>query len=215
MRWAEFPPHGRYRLLSRAAALIGFVAFATIGCGGDDEQALAGVVREPALEVASVTMPDAIGGREVTMRADPGSLLVVYFGYTSCPDICPTTLSDLSIAVRDLPVELADRVTVAFATVDPDRDTSDVVGGYLGSFFPDGVALRTEDPAQLATAADAFGVQFEVAEHTAGDRSYDVAHTAVTYVVDDAGTVVVEWPFGFAPEDMTADLTHLLAKETT
>mgnify|MGYP001220048775 CR=1 FL=1 len=188
-------------------------ALAVAGCG-DDERQLAGAVREPALDVASVTLPAAADGREVPMRAEESGLLVVYFGYTSCPDICPTTLSDLSIAVGDLPAELADRVQVAFVTVDPERDTPEVVQGYLGSFFPDGIALHTEDEDALAAAAAAFGVQYEVADHAPGDEDYDVAHTAVTYVVDDTGHVVVEWPFGMAPDDMAADLSTLLEKET-
>lgn len=185
-----------------------------VGACGDDERPLAGVLREPALDVATVTMPAAADGQDVPMRAEPGGLLVVSFGYTFCPDICPTTLSDLSIAVDDLPDELADRVQVAFATVDPERDTPEVVQGYLGSFFPDGIALRTEDETVLAAAAEAFGVQYEVADHEPGERDYEVAHTAVTYVVDDTGRVVVEWPFGMTPDDMAADLTTLLEKET-
>lgn len=185
------------------------------GCGGDDEPELLGVVREPALDVAGVRLPSADDGEPVTMAAEPGGVMLVYWGYTSCPDICPTTLSDLSVAVNDLPADLAERVSVAFATVDPDRDSAEVLGNYLASFFPDGVTLRTDDPDELARAAEAFGVQYEVAEHQPGDRVYDVAHTAVTYVVDDTGSVVVEWPFGFAVDDIASDLTTLLDEEPT
>jgi protein SCO1/2 len=97
-------------------------------------------------------------------------------------------------------------------TVDPERDTAAVLDGYLDHFFDDGVALRTDDPDELSAAADAFGVQFEVEDHVAGD-AYDVAHTAMTYVVDDTGAVVVEWPFGFETESMTSDLTTLLRRD--
>jgi protein SCO1/2 len=194
------------------AAIVGAGAY---GCGdGSGDAELAGVVREPALDVASVQLPAAEDGRPVAMTAGPDELLVVYFGYTSCPDICPTTMSDLSIAFNDLSDDLSERVTVAFATVDPDRDTADVLDGYLDSFFDEGLALRTEDPEQLAAATGAFGVQFEVADHQPGDLSYEVAHTAVTYVVDDSGKVVVEWPFGFATDDIGADLRTLLNEES-
>lgn len=176
------------------------------------EPTLAGVVRDPALQVGSVTLPTT-DGEPSTFRAQPGGLLVVYFGYTFCPDICPTTMSDLSIAIHDLADGDAQRVDVAFATVDPERDTPEVLDRYLGYFFDDGIALRTEQPDELVAATDAFGVLFEVADHEPGDY-YEVAHTAVTYVVNDTGTVLVEWPFGFDTELMTADLETLLAKES-
>jgi protein SCO1 len=199
----------RARSAARLGALCVIALGGTIACGDDGPAALTGVVRDPPLDVAAITLPSA-DGTEVAMRADPAELLVVYFGYTSCPDVCPTTMSDLSIAINDLSDEQADRATVAFTTVDPDRDTAEVVEGYLSHFFDDGLALRTEDADQLAAATEAFGVQFEVADHEPGDTSYDVAHTAVTYVVDDTGTVVVEWPFGSDPADMASDLENLL-----
>lgn len=198
-----------------AAALAALLGIGAAACGDDSGHAeLAGVVRDPALDVASVRIPAAEDGSPVAMVAESDELLVVYFGYTSCPDICPTTLNDLSIAVSDLADDVAERVTVAFATVDPDRDTAEVLDGYLHSFFDDGLALRAEDPRQLAAATEAFGVQFEVADHQPGDLSYEVAHTAVTYVVDDTGKVVVEWPFGFATDDIAADLRTLLNEES-
>ena len=98
------------------------------------------------------------------------------------------------------------------ASVDPERDTGEVVAGYLDHFFDRSLALRTDDPDTLAAAADAFGVQWEIEEHAPGEP-YDVAHSAVTYVVDDDGTVVVEWPFGFDSEAMTSDLRILLEEE--
>jgi protein SCO1/2 len=146
------------------------------------------------------------------MRAPAGQLYLVYFGYTSCPDVCPTTLSDIRVALDDLPPDLAHRVTVAMATVDPERDTGPVLTQYLGHFFDRSIALREPDPTCFTAAADAFGVQWQVGAHRAGEP-YDVSHTAITYVVDDTGTVAVEWPFGFDSRDMTADLTTLLEEE--
>lgn len=206
----------------RRAAAAGAVALVAVaaGCaggGGDegdggtagDEPALAGAVRTPPLEVSDVVLPDAVTGEPVAMQAPPGELYVVYFGYTSCPDVCPTTMNDVAVALGDLPDDLADRVTVAMATVDPERDTAEVLTGYLDHFFTRHLALRTTDPAALTAATEAFGVQWEVEEHEPGE-AYEVAHTAVTYVVDDTGTVVVEWPFGLDSESMAADLRTLL-----
>ena len=205
------------------AAMALTAAMALSACGSDGSGSgggpgstdLAGMVRSPALAVGDVELPDAAaGGEPAAMRAAEGDLLLVYFGYTFCPDICPTTMSDISVALADLPDDLAERVTVAMATVDPERDTGEVVAGYLEHFFDRSVALRTTDPEALADATDAFGVQFEVEEHAPGE-AYDVAHSAVTYVVDDRGTVVVEWPFGFDSEAMTSDLKILLEEEHT
>ncbi|MGE0139519.1 MAG: SCO family protein [Ilumatobacteraceae bacterium] len=199
-----------------AATVVAVIAVATVSCGNDAATAsLRGAVRTPALQVGSITLPDAANaGAPTPMRAPAGQLYLVYFGYTSCPDVCPTTLSDIRVALDDLPAALASRVTVAMATVDPERDTDEVLTGYLAHFFDHSIALRQTDPSALAAAAGTFGVKWEVEAHEAG-AAYDVSHTAVTYVVDDTGTVVVEWPFGFDTADMTSDITTLLEEETT
>ena len=213
------PP--RARRPAPVAFLLLFVAGFVAACGSGDTDGpatlapnttLAGVVRAPLLEVADVSLPEAPSGTPMSMRADDGELLVVYFGYTSCPDVCPMTMSDLRVAIEDLPGGLADKVTVAMATLDPERDRPETLSGYLGHFFDRSAALRTEDPDELAAAAEAFGVQYEVEAHAPGDATYDVGHSAITYVVDDTGTVRVEWPFGFESEHMTTDLTALLTE---
>lgn len=213
----------RSRPLARALAGVVALLLAAAACGGDDAPAdagsasttsapatLHGYQREPSLEVGHVALPDvSAGGAPMAMRPPAGELLLVYFGYTSCPDVCPTTMNDVAVALGDLPDDLADRVTVAMATVDPERDTAEALTGYLDHFFTRHLALRTTDPAVLTAATEAFGVQWEVEEHEPGE-AYEVAHTAVTYVVDDTGTVVVEWPFGLDSESMAADLRTLL-----
>ena len=200
------------RWLAIGSCVLAMVA----SCGPDPiPGALEGAVRTPPLVVASVSLPEVgSSNAPLTMRARPSELYLVYFGYTSCPDVCPTTMSDISVALGGLTPATAARVTVAMVTVDPDRDTPEILTGYLGHFFDHSIALRTTDAAQLATAANAFGVKFEVGAHAPGE-AYNVAHTAVTYVVDDTGTVVDEWPFGLATAAMTSDLTTLLDKERT
>lgn len=213
---------GAFRRLGPAALLILATAVLAAACGGDGgdgglatggDTTLAGAVRTPPLEVAGVQLPDATDPAVVhPLRAPAGELYLVYFGYTSCPDVCPTTMSDISVALADLADGLEERVTVAMVTLDPERDSGEVLTGYLGHFFDRSLALRTTDPAVLAAATDAFGVQWEVEDHPPGEP-YAVAHTAVTYVVDDTGTVAVEWPFGFDSRSMTADLAVLLEEE--
>ncbi len=203
---------GPVRWLAMAGALLLMVA----SCSADLRTGeLAGVVRTPPLVVDSVSLPD-VGNNAapVTMKAPPRELYLVYFGYTSCPDVCPTTMSDIRVALDELSAAEAAKVTVAMVTVDPERDTPEILTGYLAHFFDQSVALRTTDAAQLAAAAEAFGVKFEVATHSSGE-AYGVAHTAFTYVVDDSGAVVDEWPFGLDTADMTSDLSTLLNKENT
>ena len=199
-------------------SLVIAITVVTIGasCGTDSKAGgLAGAVRTPPLVVGSISLPDVgAGDALVTMQAPPNELYLVYFGYTSCPDICPTTLSDIRVAIDDLPAAKADRVTVGMVTVDPERDTPEILIGYLDHFFEHSIALRTDDPAQLASASKAFGVTWQIPSHSPG-AAYNVAHTAVTYVIDDTGTVVDEWPFGLTSDAMTSDLSTLLDKEST
>ena len=201
-----------------AATVLGAVMGAVlvtgaVGCGGDEGAGgdLQGLVRTPPLVVGDVTLPRvAPDGTEepFAFRALPGHLLVTYFGYTNCPDLCPTTMADLRTAFEDLGDD-AGRVDVAFVTVDPDRDDPATVNAYLGSFFGRGThAVRTTDQAALVAAEEAFLATSSVT--TADDGKVTVSHTGITYVIDPSGMVQVEWPFGTSPEVMAQDLRLLL-----
>lgn len=197
-------------------ALAAFVlaTFALAACGGDDAPTeLAGIRRTPLPDVTGAAMPDVTrDDAPFDFVADDGELLVVYFGYTHCPDVCPTTLADLRSALRKIEPEQAERVSLAFATVDPERDTADIISGYVQSFLDDASALRTTDPDLLAAAADPFGAVYDVTTNDAGD--IEVVHSAFTYVVDDQGRLVVTWPFGIPADDMANDLSVLFAEQT-
>jgi protein SCO1/2 len=147
----------------------------------------------------------------MAMHAQTNELLLVYFGYTGCPDICPTTMADVGRAIRGLPTDLGRRVDVAMVTLDPERDTPDRLAQFLAYFFVRSHGLRTTDAHQLADAAAAFEVRWEVEPHQAGEP-YKLSHTAVTYAVDDTGTVLVEWPFGTNFELIKSDLAILLER---
>lgn len=201
------------RLLGAALALLAALVLAACGGdGGGGGGTLIGLARPEPLRVGDASLPDVTGAAPAAFRfrADAGGLLAVYFGYTACPDLCPTTMSDLREALHRLGDERAGRIRVAMATVDPGRDDRTVLTGYLGSFFDTGrfVALRTTDTAALKAAEDVFLATSSVT--TGPDGSVEVAHSATTYVVDETGTVLVEWPFGLGPKDMTHDLRILL-----
>lgn len=202
-----------------AAGIVAALAVVAAGCGSGsgDPAALRGMTRQPAPAVGTVSLPDYGGGRDgelTALKPPPGQLLLVYFGYTSCPDVCPTTLADLRSALDGLSPTQRKRVAVGMVTVDPRRDTAKDLPEYLGHFFPTGVvhAFRTGDPARLKTAERAFGATHEIGRPDASGE-YEVAHTALTYAIGPGGTVLVEWPFGTLPADIEADLHTLLGRE--
>ena len=189
-----------------AAATIA-VVIALVSCGGDAGRELVGYTFEPPTQVDAIALPDlSRGGEPFDLRAQPGGLLVVYFGYTNCPDVCPTTMSDLRAALRQLGDD-ADRVDVAMVTVDPDRDTA-VLADYVESFIEGGHALATGDAAALRDAASPFGVSYLVETNASGE--IEVKHTPQLYVVDDTGQLALVWSFGVAAGDLAADLGQLL-----
>jgi len=182
---------------------------------------LAGVVREPPPVVSDSTLPEVVDVEtgetaDFAMQAPAsGELLLMYFGYTSCPDVCPTTMADVRAALEALGPD-ADRVSVAMATVDPERDTGEVLDGYLRFFVPENShILRTEDFDQLHEVEDVFGASSRLIPHDDGE-GYDVEHTGTLYVINGDGELVLEWPFGSVGADQIAsDLQHLLDEEGT
>lgn len=191
----------------RLVAVLVAAAIALAACGSS-EATLAGYEREPEPGVGHITLP-AVNrdNQDFAIRADPGELLLVYFGFASCPDICPTTLADTRLALAELG-DRADDVNLALITIDPDRDTPQIVTDYVEAFIEGSIALRTDDPDALAIAADAFGVTYSVIENDEGE--IEVGHTPNLFVVDDQGSLVLTWPFGVPATDVTSDLNVLL-----
>ena len=182
-----------------------FVTVAPAACGDEDRE-LAGYSVEPTPAVGDIVLPDlANDGDDFALRADPDKMLLVYFGYTTCPDYCPNTMSNVKLARQRLD-DPAD-VDVAMVTVDPARDL-DTLATYVTGFLPDGHALGTADDDELARAASAFGVSYDVSTDAGGDT--EVAHTTLLYAVDDTGHVVLAWPFGVSIDDLAADIEQLL-----
>lgn len=201
------------RRLRRAAAAVALVLLASgvAGCGDDGGSgALAGIVREPAPDVSAVTLPEAsAGGAPMTFRATTGGLLVVYFGYLSCPDVCPTTMADLRTALGKLTAAERAKVSVVMVTIDPGRDTGDALSAYVRGFVgPTGRAARTDDDRALRRAAEAFGADYSVT--TKSDGAVEVSHTAYLYAVDDQGKLRLTWPFGIKAPQLQNDLRLLL-----
>jgi len=137
-----------------------------------------------------------------------GKLVVLFFGYTHCPDVCPTTLSDMAQALRILSPEEAARVQVLFVTVDPERDTPDMLKAYVPYFHPGFLGLYGT-PEEVARAAREFRITYR--KHTEpGATDYLVDHTAGSYVLDAEGRLRLFLPFAHRPEDIAHDLKTLM-----
>jgi protein SCO1/2 len=192
-------------------AAVGAIAvvLALTACGGSDAPTYGGLVREPPPLVDVDPVPDATDGEKpMRLRAKPGGLLLVYFGYTFCPDVCPTTMADLRTAIGGLEDGDADRVEVAMITVDPDRDTGEALARYVHAFIPDGHAISTADEELLGSVAERFGAGYEVTTGAGGE--IEVSHTAYVYAVDEQGKLVLQWPFRTPPDALRDDLESLL-----
>lgn len=134
-----------------------------------------------------------------------GKALVVFFGFTHCPDICPTTLADIAQAVRSLGAD-AERVQVVMVSVDPERDTPESLAKYVTAFDPRFVGLRGDLEATKRVAAD-FKIYFE--KRKLGE-SYTVDHSAQSYVIDPQGRVRLLVRHDRIAQDLAPDLRTIL-----
>jgi protein SCO1 len=145
-------------------------------------------------------------GQTVTDQDLKGAPYLVFFGFTHCPDVCPTTLMELSNVLDRLGPDAA-RVGALFITVDPERDTSAELKDYLSSFNPRFRGL-TGDPAAIAAVAKAYRVYLKKVPLENGDYTMD--HTALVYLMDKNGKFVAPFNLKRRPEDAAADLRRYL-----
>lgn len=191
----------RRTILARVAALAAAIALA--GCGPDKAKFKGSDVTGSAFgRDFALTDHD---GRARTLADWKGRVVVLFFGYTQCPDVCPTTLSTLAEAMKALGPD-ADRVQVLFASVDPDRDTAELLRQYVPAFDPRFVALRGTRE-ELEAAARQFKVYYEKVP-TPG--TYTMNHTAGTFVLDRQGRLRLLIPYGAGVDVVSHDIAQLL-----
>lgn len=148
-------------------------------------------------------------GQTRTLADFRGKVVAVFFGYTHCPDVCPTTLSDFAAALRQLG-PLAERVQVIFVTVDPARDTPDLLRQFVPAFHPSFLGMYT-DAASLGRLASEFKVVYQKSSVKAAD-DYLIDHSAGTYVYDQKGNLRLLMPYGSSPDAIASDLKTLLSE---
>lgn len=156
---------------------------------------------------SKLSLPDQ-NGKIRTMADFKGKFTVVFFGYTQCPDVCPTTMAELAQVKKSLGKD-GDRVQGVFITIDPERDTPELLKAYLTAFDPSFIALRGTLE-QTAAAAKDFKVYYAKVPSKSAD-TYTMDHTAGSYVFDDAGRLRLFTKYGSGAEALAADLKNLIS----
>ena len=156
----------------------------------------------------SLTAPD---GTTVTDQTYRGKWLLVYFGYTFCPNTCPTALLEIATALRRLGPNAA-KVQPVFITVDPKRDTPDVMAQYTQSFDPR-IAGLTGTPAQIAAVAHEYGAYYVAHKSDGGANDYLIDHSTYIYVMDPQGQFVQAFDADTPADRIADDLLHLMKPE--
>jgi protein SCO1 len=190
--------------MKRRAFLLAAVATALAACD-----------RKPAFNAVDITGAELGGdfsltdhnGRKVSLADFRGKAVAIFFGFTQCPDVCPTTLSDMARAMKLLGPDAA-RVQVLFVTVDPERDTPELLKAYVPQFNPGFLGLYGDAEATAKVAKD-FKIYVQK-RPTGAPGQYTIDHSAQTLVFDANGKVRLFLNYGMEPEKIAADLKVLL-----
>ncbi|WP_417827220.1 SCO family protein [Thalassospira sp.] len=153
-------------------------------------------------------------GETVTQEDFAGKYMLTYFGYTFCPDVCPTELQVMGTALDMMPKDIADEITPVFFTVDPERDTVEAVAEYV-PYFHDRMVGLTGTVEQTSAAAKAYRVYYAkvIPEGEPEDTdTYLMDHSSFVYLMDREGKFVRHFNYGTSPEDMAKGVTEAIKK---
>jgi protein SCO1/2 len=191
----------------RRTVLLSLPGALLAGCVGKKPQ-FKGVDITGADYAQDFHLPDA-DGRMRSLKDFQGQVVLVFFGYTQCPDACPTTLSEIAQAKKLLGADGA-KVQTVFIWVDPERDTPQVLKAYMANFGPDFLGLRPADAQQLAAVTKDFKIYYK---KVPGDQpgTYSMDHTAATFVYDPQGKLRLYERYASGPEALASDIKQLLA----
>ncbi|MGH2582135.1 MAG: SCO family protein [Anaerolineales bacterium] len=206
-------------IIAAVALLAGVAAVYFGGQMVARSQAFRGSLIEPSLAAADFSLAQT-NGEDYTLADQRGRVVLVFFGYTNCPDVCPLTLAEYRQIYNQLG-EQADHVDFVFVTVDPQRDTPEVIDEFVHAFNPDFIGLTGTDE-QLQAAWDAYWVGRQVPfiedsddgheEGEAHSDGYEVSHSTRIYVIDKLGNLRLTFPFGMSALDMAHDVSRLLSE---
>ena len=188
--------------------LTQLILFSLVGCS-TTIPSLHGNPYQNAAQAPDFSMPSTVG-QDFVLRHEVGRVTLLYFGYTSCPDICPATLAQLHSVLSDLGID-QDQVQVVMVTVDPARDTLAVLKEYLAHFGSNFIGLRAEGTT-LDDVLAAYGV-YAAIDPESDPVHYSMIHTARVFVIDSDGRLVTNYSFDTPSEDIRLDLEALLELE--
>lgn len=192
--------------LQAGAALV--LALMTAACQPHQFKA---TVLQPPKPITDFTV-DSTGGATFTLSKFQDRFVILYFGYTNCPDVCPATLAQLKQTLDKLGPD-ADKVTVVFATVDPQRDSLDRLKTYLSNFNPNFIGIRTAGDGALKDLTGQFGIYFEAGPQDSGVATgYPVMHTSSVLVLNKMGLRAL-FTSETSAADMAADLRELVRSQ--
>ncbi|MEJ2511244.1 MAG: SCO family protein [Anaerolineales bacterium] len=199
-------------MVKRSLVIGGVILVVAIGLGIFlgflQEYAFNGVVYEnpkPAPQIILNGSDDA----QFNLKSLSDKIVLIFFGYTSCPDVCPSTLSDMK-RVTKLLGDDADSVQVIFITVDPDRDTVEKLNSYLSLFDPKFLGL-TGSVNDLEKVWDEYGVYREVDTSSKTAAGYLVNHSSRLYLIDQKGRLFLTYGYGTSPESIAEDIEYLIS----
>ncbi|HEX7775933.1 MAG TPA: SCO family protein [Parvibaculum sp.] len=147
-------------------------------------------------------------GKAVTDQTYRGQYMLIYFGFTFCPDVCPTELQVMSGALQKLGAKGA-KVQPIFVTIDPERDTADVLAKYVKQFDPRLIGL-TGTPAQIAAIAKEYRVFYEKVKDNEGSADYTMDHSSIVYLMGPDGGFLTFFPPATSPDEMAAKIGSYL-----
>jgi protein SCO1/2 len=193
------------RVHARLLVGVALMALVLTGCGGSAYSFQGGVL-EPESPASPIVLTDQ-HGNPFSLADQQGKIVFLYFGYTTCPDACPTTLSDW-IEVKRLLGDKADKVEFVMVTVDPERDTVDILNQYLTFFDPAFIGL-TGDPQTLKEIRQNYGIVAQREEHPESATGYLINHSTSFWVIDAKGNLRLTYGLGTDPEIVAEDVKHL------
>src|SRR5688572_2410723 len=177
------------------------------GCLPGESYKYHGGVLDPVKAAPPLDLTDQ-HGQPFSLTTAEEKVRLLYFGYTTCPDFCPTTLTDFLTVKEELGDE-ANEVEFILVTVDPERDTQARLQEYLDFFDPEFVGLRG-DQSQTDAALRGYGVFAQKSEQPGSATGYLVDHSTLIYVLDEKGNLRLTYAYGTDPADITVDVRHLL-----